>query len=114
MNWVRIAALSMALTVILGSFGAHALKAKLTPEMLEIFRVGVLYQIIYSLSIFVAAWRLSMGFPKANTAAWLFLAGILFFSGSLYGLSLSGIKALGAVTPIGGLCFLVGWIVLAL
>ena len=115
MIWAKVAAGLMALAIVLGSFGAHALKSKLTPEMLEIYRVGVLYQIIHALGLFAVAWLLvETGSAKVHNAGILLTLGILLFSGSLYALSLSGIKMFGAVTPIGGLCFLIGWVLLFL
>ena len=112
--WFRIASGLMFLSVVFGSFGAHALKKRLAPEMLEIYRVAGLHHIIYSLSLFVIAWAVSANHPKANAAGWVLLAGMLFFCGSLYGMALTGIKGLGAVTPIGGVLFMIGWGLLAL
>ena len=102
------------LAVALGAFAAHVLKEKLTPEMFSIYEVGVRYHFYHSLALFIVAWACSQA-PEANfgPAGWLFFAGIILFSGSLYALSLSGIKALGAITPLGGLCFLGGWLWLA-
>jgi uncharacterized membrane protein YgdD (TMEM256/DUF423 family) len=116
--WAFAASVFMALSVALGAFGAHALKAKLTTEMLNVFEVGVRYQVYHALGLFVVAWlaQPSMGLRESfiNTAGWLFIVGILLFSGSLYGLSLSGIRWMGAITPLGGLCFIAGWVALAL
>jgi uncharacterized membrane protein YgdD (TMEM256/DUF423 family) len=105
---------SAFLAVALGAFGAHMLKDKLTPELLAVFEVGVRYQMYHALGLFVVAWALSQ-FPAsgAGAAGWLFLAGTVVFSGSLYALSLTGMRWLGAVTPLGGLCFLAGWAWLA-
>jgi len=98
------------LAVILGAFGAHALRAKLAPEMLETFEVAVRYQMYHSLGLFAAAWADSQWSSHITTASgWCFFIGILIFSGSLYALSLTGIRWLGAITPIGGLAFIVGW-----
>ena len=108
-----------ALAVVLGAFGAHALKANLEPEQLQVFETGVKYQFYHSLALIL----LGILFEKFNSQAtvysgYFFLAGILFFSGSLYLLStksLLGIeswKFLGPVTPLGGLCFILGWILL--
>lgn len=108
------ASISAFLAVALGAFGAHGLKARLTPEMLDIFEVGVRYHMYHSFGLLAVAWA-SAHWPQsgANTAGWFFLAGIVIFSGSLYILSLTGLRWLGAITPIGGVAFLIGWILLA-
>jgi uncharacterized membrane protein YgdD (TMEM256/DUF423 family) len=102
------------LAVALGAFAAHILKDKLTSEMFNIYEVGVRYHFYHALGLFVVAWAISRT-PQANfaPAGWLFVAGIILFSGSLYAMSLTGIKALGIITPFGGLCFLAGWFWLA-
>jgi uncharacterized membrane protein YgdD (TMEM256/DUF423 family) len=107
-------AASAFIAVAAGAFGAHALRARLAPEMLAVFETGARYQMYHALAMFAAAWMVSRGAPLAVWAGWLFLAGTLLFSGSLYALALSGIRILGAVTPVGGLAFLAGWICLAL
>lgn len=101
------------LSVALGAFGAHALRAKLSSDMLSIFEVGVRYQMYHALALFAVAWAITnynSGFMLS--AGWLFIAGTIIFSGSLYILALTGIKMWGAVTPIGGLLLLLGWLVL--
>lgn len=100
----------MFLGVAAGAFGAHGLKHLLDDEMRAVFETGARYHLIHSLALLAVAW-LSTSYPsKAVTAAgWCFLIGIFFFSGSLYALSLTGVRKLGAVTPIGGLLFLIGW-----
>ncbi|MCA9522524.1 MAG: DUF423 domain-containing protein [Myxococcales bacterium] len=100
------------LAVALGAFGAHALRSRLEPRMLEIFEVGVRYQMYHALALaFVglalARWPQNTLFPLAG---WAFVAGVAIFSGSLYVLALTGVKWLGAITPIGGVAFLVGWL----
>jgi uncharacterized membrane protein YgdD (TMEM256/DUF423 family) len=112
--WVFIGSIGMAFSVAIGAFGAHALKTRLTPEMLAIFEVGVRYQVYHALGLFVVAWMAQAAVGTrdqalVNAAGWLFVAGIALFSGSLYALSLSGVRWLGAITPLGGLCFLAGW-----
>ncbi len=98
------------LGVLLGAFGAHTLKKKLTVEMLDIFEVGVRYQMYHGIGLIIVAWALSQWHQTLTTAAGLcFIVGILIFSGSLYTLSLTGIRWLGAITPIGGLAFIAGW-----
>ena len=98
------------LGVIFGAFGAHTLKDRLAKEMLDIFEVGVRYQMYHGIGLIVVAWALSQWQNSLTAAAgWCFVAGILIFSGSLYILSLTGIRWLGAITPIGGLAFIAGW-----
>lgn len=102
------------LGVALGAFGAHALKASLAPEALATFEVGVRYQMYHALALLGVAWACARWpGPLVNASGWLFIAGIVVFSGSLYALSLSGVRWLGAVTPIGGLGLLAGWLCLA-
>ncbi|HYP53798.1 MAG TPA: DUF423 domain-containing protein [Pyrinomonadaceae bacterium] len=107
-------AVSAFVAVAAGAFGAHGLKSRLSAEMLDTFEVGARYQMYHALALLAAAWALSR-WPggAAATAGWMFLAGTLLFSGSLYLLSLTGVKWLGAITPLGGLAFLVGWLCLA-
>jgi uncharacterized membrane protein YgdD (TMEM256/DUF423 family) len=103
------------LAVALGAFGAHALRSRLAPSELAIYETGVRYQMYHALALMVVAWATSQ-WPAAGTlrvAGWLFVAGILLFSGSLYALALSGHSRLGAVTPLGGLAFLLAWALLA-
>lgn len=102
----------MALAVILGAFGAHALKSKLSPEMVNIYKTGVEYHFYHALGILlIGAVSLHMPSSLMNWAAILLLIGIVLFSGSLYLLAITGIKSLGAITPIGGVGFISGWIV---
>ena len=107
-------ALSAAVAVVLGAFGAHALRARLTPEVLAVFEVGVRYQMYHALALLAVAWSATR-WPGGGVAlaGWLFLAGTVIFSGSLYLLVVTGQKWLGAVTPVGGAAFIVGWLVLA-
>jgi uncharacterized membrane protein YgdD (TMEM256/DUF423 family) len=98
------------LAVTLGAFGSHSLKAVLEPEMLAVFETGVRYQMYHALALFAVGWAAHQ-YPQASfhIAGWLFAAGIILFSGSLYVLALSGVRWLGAITPLGGVCFLAGW-----
>ena len=100
--------------VAAGAFGAHGLKDRLSPELLNTFEVGARYQMYHAFALLAAAWAQTR-WPGAATAAagWLFVAGTLLFSGSLYLLSLTGVRWLGAITPLGGLAFLAGWLCLA-
>ncbi|MFI5342761.1 MAG: DUF423 domain-containing protein [Chlamydiales bacterium] len=102
------------ISVAAGAFGAHALKHKLTQEMLAIFEVGARYQMYHALAICLAAWASTVTPGMlAPLSGWLFFAGTLIFSGSLYALALTDIKLLGAITPIGGVLLLIGWLCLA-
>lgn len=102
------------LAVAGGAFGAHALRARLAPELLAVFETGVRYQMYHALALLGVAWvgTHSPG-GGAVLAGWLFTFGIVVFSGSLYVLSLSGVRWVGAITPLGGVALLAGWIVLA-
>ena len=106
-------AIAAFIGVALGAFGAHSLRTKLTPDMLDIFEVGVRYQMYHALGLIAVAWATSK-WPEANLNAvgWGFIIGIIIFSGSLYLLSATGMRWLGAITPIGGLAFLAGWAIL--
>lgn len=101
------------LSVMLGAFGAHALRGKLEPRMLEVFETGVRYQMYHAFALIVTAWAV-LQWPGgwASYAGWFFVAGIVVFSGSLYTMTLTGARGLGAVTPLGGLMFLAGWLCL--
>ncbi len=108
-------AISGFIAVACGAFGAHALKARLSPDSLQIWETAARYQMYHVIPLLVIAWLTSQGAaPWATRAGWCFLAGTLLFSGSLYALALSGIRGLGAITPIGGVAFLAGWLMLAL
>ena len=113
MIWAKIGSILMFLSVALGAFGAHALRGKISDHYLEIFKTGVLYHFMHALGLFVIAWlSTQIADPKLNCVGGLFIAGIILFSGSLYLLAATGIKWLGAITPLGGLSFLVGWLLL--
>jgi uncharacterized membrane protein YgdD (TMEM256/DUF423 family) len=108
------AGLAGFLGVALGAFGAHALKTRLTPELLAVFETGVRYQMYHVFALLAAAWAFARWQHRLFViAGWLFVAGIVVFSGSLYLLALTDTRALGAVTPLGGLAFLGGWLCLA-
>ncbi len=101
-----------ALVVVLGAFGAHALKTRLSSDMLAIYQTGILYHLFHALGLIAlglaAAWLPGSGYLK--WAGWTMLAGIVLFSGSLYVLSVSGMRWLGAITPLGGVAFIVAWV----
>jgi uncharacterized membrane protein YgdD (TMEM256/DUF423 family) len=115
--FTMIAAASAAVAVAAGAFGAHALRARLEPRLLEVFETGARYQMYHALALFAVAWvasRLPVGGSGAATlSGWLFVGGTVLFSGSLYAMALTGIRGLGAITPLGGVCFIAGWIALA-
>ncbi len=106
-------AIAAFIAVALGAFGAHSLKTKLSADMLNIFEIGVRYQMYHALGLIAVAWATTR-WPEANlnAAGWAFIVGIVVFSGSLYLLSATDIRWLGAITPIGGLAFLIGWAIL--
>jgi uncharacterized membrane protein YgdD (TMEM256/DUF423 family) len=108
-------ALSAFVAVAAGAFGAHALKARLGTDLLAVFETGARYQMYHALGLLAVALAMSRwAAPQLRAAGWLFLAGTILFSGSLYLLALTGARGLGAVTPFGGLCFLAGWLLLAI
>jgi uncharacterized membrane protein YgdD (TMEM256/DUF423 family) len=114
--FLALGALSGAISVAAGAFGAHALKARLAPDLLAVFETGARYQMFHALALVAASYAASRGPTAAGAAAWsgwLFVAGTVLFSGSLYALALTGVRALGAVTPFGGVAFIAGWIALA-
>ena len=108
-----VGCLSALVAVALGAFGAHGLRGRLVPDMLMSFEIGVRYQMYHAFGLFVVAWA-SSRWPDSNfnPAGWSFIVGIIIFSGSLYLLSLTGIRWLGAITPAGGIAFLIGWAIL--
>ena len=118
MNWMTVGALFALVGVALGAFGAHGLRTRITPRDLEIFEVAVRYQLYHALAILVTGltlWWRGLDVSRLLTLTpWLFAAGIVIFSGSLYLLVLTGKRWLGAVTPIGGVLFMAGWLLLAL
>lgn len=113
-TFLLVGALAAFTGVAFGAFGAHALRTRLSPDMLAVFETGVRYQMYHSFAILIVGLILGrLGGWLIATAGWLFTAGIVLFSGSLYVLALTGVTALGAITPIGGLLFLLGWACLA-
>jgi len=112
---VAAGAINGAIAVAAGAFAAHALKARLDARSLEVFETGARYQMYHALALLAVGWATTRWpGPLATWAGWLFLVGTLIFSGSLYALALTGVRWLGAMTPAGGLCFLGGWLCLAL
>jgi uncharacterized membrane protein YgdD (TMEM256/DUF423 family) len=113
-TFYALGALSALVAVAAGAFGAHGLRPRLAPEMLAVFETGARYQMYHALGLLAAGWAAAR-WPgtAAALAGWLFLAGTVVFSGSLYALALTGVRALGAVTPVGGVAFIAGWAALA-
>lgn len=110
---LRTAAILGALSVILGAFAAHGLRDRLSPESLSVFMTGERYQFYHVFALLAAGiiWR-ERPVPQVRWSARLFVAGIILFSGSLYLLAVTGIRWLGAITPLGGTCFIAGWMAL--
>jgi uncharacterized membrane protein YgdD (TMEM256/DUF423 family) len=109
-----LGAISGLLAVAVGAFGAHALRSRIVPDMQTVFEVSARYHMYHALALLAAGWAVAR-WPggAAVTAGWLFVAGTIVFSGSLYLLSVTGQRWLGAITPLGGLAFIVGWGALA-
>jgi len=112
--WFVAGCLMGASGVAAGAFGAHSLRQRVAADLLAVFETGVRYQMYHAFGLLVVAIASDRwSHTNFNLTGWLFLIGIILFSGSLYVLCLSGMKALGAITPLGGLCFLVAWVLLA-
>lgn len=113
--WTALGSLFAALGVGFGAFGAHALKSRLSPDDLAIFEVGVRYQMYHALALLALGFIASkMDSNLIKIAGWLYVFGIVVFSGSLYTLVLSGVRTWGAVTPIGGLAFILAWLLVGI
>lgn len=115
-TFLLLGSLNAMLAVMLGAFGAHALKAKLNPELLTIYQTGAQYHFYHALGLLAVGMLMlwQPGNALLKYSGGVMLAGIVFFSGSLYLLSITGLRLLGAVTPVGGLCFIVAWLLLAI
>lgn len=109
-----LGALLAGLAVAAGAFGAHALQGRVPPARLVTFEIAVRYQMYHALALLAVAWAADR-WPDAGLSlvAWLFLVGILIFGGTLYAITLGAPRFLGAITPVGGVCFIAGWVVLA-
>jgi uncharacterized membrane protein YgdD (TMEM256/DUF423 family) len=113
-TWVIAGACLGFVTVAAGAFGAHGLKARLEPAMLEVFQTGVRYGMVHALALVLLGLLAARAPSRAATVAGVgFASGVLLFTGSLCVLAVTGVKALGMITPFGGLAFLVGWVALA-
>jgi uncharacterized membrane protein YgdD (TMEM256/DUF423 family) len=110
---LTIAAISGLLAVVLGAFGAHALKKMISPEMLEVYKTGVQYQFYHTFALLAVGILMHFNTSKAlQWSGYLFVVGILLFSGSLYVMTITGIKALGIITPFGGTVWIAAWFLL--
>jgi uncharacterized membrane protein YgdD (TMEM256/DUF423 family) len=116
MNWSAVAAVLLALAVMLGAFGAHALRGRLDAYSMGVYEKAVFYHFVHALGILVVSVLPRVEALSVSAAGWvcaLLAAGILLFSGSLYALAMSGVRVLGAVTPFGGISFIAAWLLLA-
>jgi uncharacterized membrane protein YgdD (TMEM256/DUF423 family) len=116
MNWTAVGAALMSLAVMMGAFGAHALKDRLDAYSLGVYEKAVFYHFLHAIGILLIALLARTGaitVAGQTRAAWLLLIGIVLFSGSLYTLALTGQRILGAITPMGGVAFIAGWLLLA-
>lgn len=114
MDFIRIGSLLAFLGVTLGAFGAHALRDRLSPAMLQVWNTAVLYHLLHAVALFALGLYAKNARADVKVGGSLLTAGVLVFSGSLYALALTGIKPLGAITPVGGVLFLAGWLWLAI
>ena len=113
-TFLLLGAVAAFLAVAIGAFGAHGLRGRLSPEMMAVFQTGVQYHMYHALALILVSGIMGrMSGWLIQSAGWCFAAGIVFFSGSLYALAITGVTILGAITPIGGLFFLAGWACLA-
>jgi uncharacterized membrane protein YgdD (TMEM256/DUF423 family) len=116
--FISVGGLSGCLAVAAGAFAAHALRDRLSSDLLDVFQTGATYQMYHALALLAVGIllpRFSIGGSTWLTAAgWFFVVGTILFSGSLYALALSGVRVLGAITPLGGIAFLLGWLALAI
>ena len=117
-TFIAIGAFSALIAVASGAFGAHALRDRLAADLLDVFETGARYQMYHALALVAVGLALTRftagGLPWLTWSGWLFLAGTIFFSGSLYILAFTGVRWLGAITPIGGVAFILGWAALAI
>lgn len=117
MNWTAAGAWALAVGVMIGAFGAHGLQGRLDAYSINIYERAVLYHYVHALGVLLTSALAAAGAISRRAESWaagLLLAGVVLFCGSLYALALSGNRMLGAITPFGGVCFIAGWIVLAI
>jgi uncharacterized membrane protein YgdD (TMEM256/DUF423 family) len=116
MNWSALSAILLGLAVMLGAFGAHALRGRLDAYSMDVYEKAVFYHFIHALGMLIVSILPRAGVLSQSWSAWvcgLLLTGIVIFSGSLYALAMSGIRTLGAITPLGGLSFIAAWFLLS-
>jgi uncharacterized membrane protein YgdD (TMEM256/DUF423 family) len=116
MNWSATGAAALALAVVLGAFGAHGLRSRLDAYLMGVYEKAVFYHFIHAIGLLIVSFLPRIGVIGQSGANWvcgLLLAGIVIFSGSLYALAITGNRFLGAITPVGGLAFIAGWLLLA-
>lgn len=117
MNWTGIGSLALGLAVMLGAFGAHGLRDRLDAYSMGVYERAVFYHFIHALGLLIASVLPKLGVISESAGTWvcsMLLAGLLIFSGSLYVLAITGVRSLGAITPIGGLAFIAAWLLLAI
>jgi len=112
-DWIGTGAVLAATGVAAGAFGAHGLEGRVAPDLLEIWRTAAHYHLVHAVALLGVAWVVDRGAHGAALAGWLLVVGVAVFSGSLYLLTLTGVRTLGAITPIGGVALIAGWVVLA-
>lgn len=116
MQWSAVGAAALALAVVLGAFGAHGLRDRLDTYLMGVYEKAVFYHFVHAIGVLIVpvlSREGSLTEVVAGRVCWLLLAGVLLFSGSLYVLAITGVRALGAVTPLGGVAFIAGWLLLA-
>ena len=114
-TFFSLGAIFAGLAVAAGAFGAHTLRTRVEPRLLEAFETAARYQMYHALALIAVAWA-SSRWPSSliNTSGWLFVAGIVLFSGSLYAMTFTGVRTLAIVTPFGGVCWIAAWLLLAI
>lgn len=110
MMWVKFAGVLGALSIAMGAFGAHALRGRVAPNLLDAYQTGAQYHLAHAIALLALAFYGQSAGQSITLPASLWLAGILLFSGSLYAMAITGVTRLGIITPIGGIAFLVGWL----
>lgn len=113
-HWIVFGSAMAGLSVVMGAFGAHGLRERLAPEMLQIYEIGARYQMYHALALLaVGLVQIKIDHPMLSVAGWCFVVGTVIFSGTLYALSITGMRWLGMITPVGGAIFIVGWAAMA-
>lgn len=114
MRWIRTAAVLGFLAVAMGAFGAHALRERIDPSLMRVYQTGAHYHLVHAVALLALALYGRHARIRVSIPAWAFVIGITLFSGSLYGMAITGATRLGMITPLGGLCLLAGWLSLLL